>query len=200
VRWIASEGGIRRRWRRSFCRWGLPHGCGNAGEGVGARDRGRRVQEHERPGHRRSAVGEQVRTFIVGDDVKETAASVRERIKGLEIPSEYEHRHARGREIGESLEYILDSVEKLVLPVDPRQAFDLLVHFFEADGVAMENCGDHHWEVECAFKRAAQLMEEAARVVPAAEVAEKIMALMAADSYGVRQILSQVLVVAIARS
>jgi hypothetical protein len=42
-------------------------------------------------------VGDHVRTFIVGDDVAEAATSVRERIKGLEVPEEYAHRRVGGR-------------------------------------------------------------------------------------------------------
>ena len=99
-----------------------------------------------------------MRTFIVGDDMAEAAKSVRERIKGLEIPDEYAHRHARGREMGEHLAFIVESIERLVLPVDPRLAFELLVAMFEADSVAMENCGEHDWEVECAYRRAAGVM------------------------------------------
>jgi hypothetical protein len=138
-------------------------------------------------------IGEQVRTFIVGDDQPETVASVRKRIKGLEVPSEYEHRHARGKEIGNQLGFIVESIESLVLPVNPKVAFELLVAVFEADGKAMENCLDHHWEVECAFERAAGVMVEAAKAVPRAEVEEKIKALMAVDSYGVRGSLKLVL-------
>ena len=40
---------------------------------------------------------------------------------------------------------------------------------------------EHDWEVECAFQRAAEVM------VVAAEVGEKIEALMAGDSHGVRK-------------
>jgi hypothetical protein len=137
--------------------------------------------------HESGPVGEQVRTFIVGDNIAEVEESLRERIKALEIPTEYEHRHARGRETGASLEFIVESTESLVLPVDPKRAFELLVALFEADGVAMENCGEHDWEVECAFERAARVMAEAAKSLPAADVKEKIAALMAEDSYGVRE-------------
>jgi hypothetical protein len=72
-------------------------------------------------------IGEQVRTFIVGDDVAETVESLRARIGALRIPEEYEHRHARGREMGASLEFIVESIESLVMPVDPKRAFELLV-------------------------------------------------------------------------
>jgi hypothetical protein len=85
-------------------------------------------------------VGEQVRTYIVGDDVKAAVGSIRARIRDLRTPSEYALRHARGKEIGASLGFILESIETLVLPVDPKAAFKLLVRVFEADAVAMENC------------------------------------------------------------
>lgn len=131
-------------------------------------------------------VGDQVRTFILGDDVAETVEAVRERIKGLAVPDEYAHRHARGREMGASLEFIVESIESLVLPVNPKVAFELLVAVFEADSVAMENCGEHHWEVECAYERASGVMAEAAKFLPTEDAAGKIRALMAVDSYGVR--------------
>lgn len=137
-------------------------------------------------------VGEQVRTFIVGDDVEETVTSIEERIMRLQVPGEYEYRHARGKEIGRSLSFILDAIETLVMPADPRKAFALLVRFFEADGQAMESCGDHHWEVQCAFKRAAELMAEAGKGMPREEVAAVVHRLMAGDGYGVRRALASV--------
>jgi hypothetical protein len=88
-----------------------------------------------------------VRTFIVADDLPETVESVRQRIRGLTIPSEYAHRHSFGREVGVSLDFIVDSVERWVLPIDANAAFDLLAALFEADQVAIENCGEHDWEV-----------------------------------------------------
>jgi hypothetical protein len=103
-------------------------------------------------------VGEQVRTFIVGDNLAETVASIGERISGLDVPSDYDHRHSRGREIGVSLDYIVDSIERLVLPLDAGAAFDLLVTLFEADGLAMENCREHHWAAQCAYERASGVM------------------------------------------
>jgi hypothetical protein len=68
-----------------------------------------------------------------------------------------------------------------------------LVAVYEADGVAMENCGEHDWEVECAFERAVGVMAEAAKAVPRAEVEETIGALMTVDGYGVRAGLSQMM-------
>jgi len=138
-------------------------------------------------------VGEQVRTFIVGDDLAETVTSLKDRIGNLQTPSEYAHRHARGKEIGASLGYVLDSIETLVLPVDSRAAFRLLVKLFEADAVAMENCGDHDFEVTSAFERAAELIGRAAESLPQAEVVAALDALLEDDGYGVRGLLREVI-------
>jgi hypothetical protein len=138
-------------------------------------------------------VGEQVRTFIVGDVVAEAAEALRVRIKGLAIPDEYAHRHARGKEIGVSLGFVLDAIDTLVLPIDPREAFDLLVLFFKADGQAMENCRDHDFKVTCAFERAAELIERAATSVPRADVVAAWVPLMGDDRYGVRSVLADVI-------
>lgn len=110
----------------------------------------------------------------------------------MEIPSDYEHRHSLGREMGVSLDFIVDSVERLVLPVDAKAAFGLLVALFEADGVAMENCREHDGEVACAYLRAARLMAEAAKSLPRAAVAEPVKALMDQDGYGMRAGLASV--------
>ena len=137
-------------------------------------------------------VGDQVRTFIVGDDPVEVAQSLRQRLRTLESPSEYHHRHELGEGIGQSLQFILDGIETLVLPTEPRRAFGLLVEFFEADGLAMEECGEHTQAVECTFERAAAMMAETAKALPAAEVATEMSRLMAVDAYGLRRVLGVV--------
>jgi len=138
-------------------------------------------------------VGEQVRTFIVGDDVPETVAAIRERIASLALPTDYAQRHAQGRQIGVSLELILDSSENLLLPADPAAAFSPLGAVFEADSMAMEHCGEHDWEVSSAYRRAAQLMQTAAAHLPTATVAETLRELISHDGYGVRAPLNSVL-------
>jgi hypothetical protein len=138
-------------------------------------------------------VGEQVRTFILGDDVKATVQSIGARIRDLRTPSEDAHRHARGKEIGASLGFILESIETLVLPVDPKAAFKLLVRFFEADTVAMENCGDHDFEVSSAFERGAELIGRASKEMPQAQVVGALEALLEDDGYGVRGALAEVI-------
>jgi hypothetical protein len=98
-----------------------------------------------------------------------------------------------GQEIGERLEFVLNVVETLVLPVDPRIAFGLLVRVLEADGQAMENCGDHEFEVSTAFERAAELIGQAAKSMPQAEVVEALEPLIDDDGYGVRGPLAEVI-------
>jgi hypothetical protein len=138
-------------------------------------------------------VGEQVRTFIVGDDLGEAVASIRARIGGLRTPTEYVHRHARGKEIGVSLGFILDAIKILVLPLNPKAAFTLLVAVFEADAVAMENCGDHDFEVASAYERAAELMGRATKALPGREVVAALEPLLEDDGYGVRGQLAEVI-------
>ena len=139
------------------------------------------------------SVGEQVRTFIGGDDLTETVASLKRRIGGLTTPSDYDNRHSLGRDIGRSLDFIVDSIERLVLPVDATAAFQLLVTLFEADSVAMENCGEHDWDEACAYRQARDVMAKAARRVPRTEVEKAISALMQSDGYGLRAGLASVL-------
>jgi hypothetical protein len=95
-------------------------------------------------------IGEQVRTFIVGDNLAETTASLKERIEALRGSHS---RHRANEEVGERLGYILDSIEALVLPVSPATAFELLVLLIERDGDAMEQCGDDHYSVQEAARR-----------------------------------------------
>jgi hypothetical protein len=138
-------------------------------------------------------IGEQVRTFIVGDDAKKTVESIGARIRELRTPTESEIRRQLGREIGERLEFILDAIETLVLPANPKKAFELLLKVFEADAVAMENCGDHDFEVSSAFERAGELIGWVAQSMPQGEVVAELEALLDDDGYGVRGVLAEVL-------
>src|ERR1700690_3029919 len=87
-------------------------------------------------------IGEQVRTFIVGDDVAAATESIKGRIESLRTASESDYRQRRGEEIDERLAFVLDSIETLVLPVNPKKAFELLILVFQSDSVARENWGD----------------------------------------------------------
>src|ERR1700716_94943 len=56
-------------------------------------------------------IGEQVRTFIVGDNLSETTASLKERIEALRGSRHSHSRHRADEEVGGRLGYILDSIE-----------------------------------------------------------------------------------------
>ena len=110
-------------------------------------------------------IGEHVCTFISADDRAETIASLEERIASLAESQRSDWRHQAGRNVGERLGYILDSIETAVLPADPQEAFRLLVLALENDGPAMESCGDHHDSVGSAFDRASEVTGKSYRML-----------------------------------
>jgi hypothetical protein len=57
----------------------------------------------------------------------------------------------------------------------------------------MENCGDHDFEVASAFERAVELMGQAAKALPRAQVAAALEPLLEEDGYGVRGALAEVI-------
>ena len=132
-------------------------------------------------------IGEHVRTFIVGDDLVETVASLKERIASLRHSEHRYYRHRDGAQIGERLGYILDAIETLVLPAHPQQAFELLVLLVERDGDAMEQCADHYDTVQNAMRRAAGLMARAGESLPQRDVKVTLERLIAEDRYGARR-------------
>jgi hypothetical protein len=140
-------------------------------------------------------IGEQVRTFIVGDDLSEATASVKERIEALRGSrrSHSRHRANEDEEVGKRLGYILDSIEALVLPVSPATAFELLVLLIERDGDAMEKCGDDHYSVQRELETAAKLVAAAMKSLPSREARETLERLVAEDGYGTRRSLAGVL-------
>jgi hypothetical protein len=131
-------------------------------------------------------IGEQVRTFIVGDDIAAATESIKARIDSLRTPSESDYRRQYGEEIDERLGFVVDSIETLVLPVDPKKAFELLILVFQSDAVAMENCGNHDYEVTSVFEQATELIATAARSLPHREVEAALQPLILDDDYGVR--------------
>jgi hypothetical protein len=135
----------------------------------------------------RGPMGEQVRTFIVGDDLAETIASLQARVDALRDPESRDDRDRVGADVGPRLGYILDAVETLVLPTNPRGAFELLILLGQRDGDAMERCGDHHPGVASAFERAAGLIAQAAQSLPPDEVRVTLERLIAEDDYGTRR-------------
>jgi hypothetical protein len=132
-------------------------------------------------------VGEQVRTFIVGDDLAATVGSLEERVAALRDSPAADRRDRVGEDVGRRLDYILEAIETLVLPRDPRAAFELLVLLMQRDGDSMERCGEHHDAVTSALERAAGLMAQAAQTLPPHEVRATLQQLMAEDDYGTRR-------------
>lgn len=130
--------------------------------------------------------GEQARTFIVGDDLAATTESVRERIMALGALEPDGARHSASEAVGRRLEYLVEAIETLVLPVEAGRAFELLVELFAQDGYAMEGCGDHHDRVANAFERAADLIVAASRRLPREDVLAVLQRLVANDEYGTR--------------
>jgi hypothetical protein len=135
--------------------------------------------------------GEQVLTFIVGEDGAAAAASLDRRIAALGI-APGRAAGGGGEVVGRRLAYILEAIETLVVPVDSRRAFELLVALIERDGDALECCGDHHDTVGGAMARAAELVEQVIRGLPREVVHATLQRLIAADDYGTRQPLAAV--------
>jgi hypothetical protein len=132
-------------------------------------------------------VAEQVRTFIVGDNLSEVTASLKERIDALRGSQRSYSRHRVDEEVGERLGYILSSIETLVLPVSPATAFELLVLLIERGGDAMEQCGDDDWSVQLKLETAANLLATAMKsLVPGREARQTVERLVAEDGYGTR--------------
>ena len=138
-------------------------------------------------------IGEQVRTFIVGDELSETTASLKERIDALRGSRRSSSRHRAHEEVGERLGYILRSIETLVLPLSPARAFELLVLLIERDGDAMEQSGDDSWSVQMQLEIAAGLIATAMKTLPNIEVKQTLEQLVAEDRYGTRTPLANVL-------
>lgn len=137
-------------------------------------------------------IGEQVCTFIVGDDLKATSDDLEQRIHSMRKPPP-RSRHEFGREVGQRLMFVLDAIETLVLPKDPQRAFDLLVLVIQHDGDAMENCGDHHLEVSVAIDRAIELIARVAPAVSRDVVRMELRSLTESDGYGTRSKLNAML-------
>jgi hypothetical protein len=138
-------------------------------------------------------IGEQVRTFIAGDNLPETTASLKERIDTLRGSRRSYTRHRAHEQVAERFGHILSLIERLVLPVSPAMAFELLVLLIERDGDAMEQCGDDDWSVQMELETAAKLIATAIKSLPSREPRQTLERLVAEDGYGTRTPLAKVL-------
>ena len=132
-------------------------------------------------------VGEQVRTFIVGDDVAEASAAVRARIERLSGIASGKSRNRAGADVAQRLGFIVDSIETQVLPIDLRAAFDLVLEVMLRDGEAVEASGDCDYEIAMALERAGVLILRIAESLPEAYVQNALGPLLATDDYGTRR-------------
>lgn len=139
----------------------------------------------------RGPAGEQVRTFIMGDDVRAVAESLGRRIAALGV-ADRGLPGGGGEAVGQRLAYMLEAIETLVLPVDSRRAFELLVALIERDGDAMESCDDHCDTVWSAMAHAADLVERASRGLPQDGLLATLTQLVASDDYATRRPLAAV--------
>jgi hypothetical protein len=137
--------------------------------------------------HDDGPIGEHERTFIVGDNLAATVASLKARINALRNQEHYYYRHRDGAQVGERWDYVLDAIETLVLPAEPRQAFELLVLLVERHGDAIEQCADYHDTVLTALERATELMRRAGQSLPRSDVRAALERLIVADRYGARE-------------
>jgi len=135
-------------------------------------------------------IGERAELFIIADNVPETIAAVRVGIESLLPMLARAKRRLNGRDVGRRLEYLLDAIESVVLPVNSQAAFSLLVSLFERDGDATEASGEYHDCVARAYTRAADLMAVAAVALPTVEVRVVVERLMSQDDYGMRRVLA----------
>ncbi len=132
-------------------------------------------------------VGEQVRTFIVGDDMAEASAAIRVRIERLSDSASERSRNRAGADVAQRLAFIVGAIETQVLPIDPRVAFDLLLEVMQRDGEAVEASGDCDHEVAMALERAGALVLGTAELLPKAYVQNALGPLLATDDYGTRR-------------
>jgi hypothetical protein len=139
------------------------------------------------------AIGEHVRTFLIGDDLSAVTESLKERIDALRGSRQSHLRRRTRAEVAERIGFILWSIETLVLPVSPATGFELLVLLIERDGDAMEQCGDDDWAVQMELENAAKLVAVTMKSLRGLDVRRTLERLVAEDGYGTRAPLAAVL-------
>ena len=141
--------------------------------------------------HHDGPVAEHARTFITGDNLPATIHALHTRIMALRRPPHRDHERRFADNIGQRLDYILDAIESLILPIDTIAAFSLLLMAIESDGPTMESCGDHHDDVSTAIHRAIELIVKIVPNPPPLEALAALTSLATHDDYGTRTPLAQ---------
>jgi hypothetical protein len=138
-------------------------------------------------------IGEQVRAFIVGDKIAATLESLRGRIGDVRTMTERDLRYQRGKQIGERLGFILDSIQTSVCRsirkarlIRWSPSSSAMVMPWRVIGIMISRSPARSSEPPNRLaKRGASL--------PTTDVLETLQQLLDADGYGVRAPLAAVL-------
>ena len=89
-----------------------------------------------------NGVGAYVRAFVAADNLAEARQLLDAELNAIrEAEREYDYPPPR-RCAPSGVDHMLDAVELVVLPADPRAAFELLTRVIESDGPVAENAGN----------------------------------------------------------
>jgi hypothetical protein len=132
-----------------------------------------------------NGIGAYVRTFVAGDNIGETLNLLKAEIGQIRKGERaYDYRHRRNEVHLKRVDHLLDAIELMVLPADPRGAFELLTQLIEADGEVAGYVGGA-W-LQPTYERACELWLLAAESVPKTEVELVRGQLNSSDDYGLR--------------
>lgn len=136
--------------------------------------------------HDDNGVGAYVQAFVAGDDTAEAKRLIEAEVGDIgQGEREYEWRHRWGEMLQRRVDHVLDAIELVILPADPRAAFELLTHVIENDDAVAEQSEEDG--LQPTFDRACALWLTAARAVPAGEVGPVLARLVGSDDYGLRR-------------
>jgi|CZKI01.1.fsa_nt_gi hypothetical protein len=138
-----------------------------------------------------NGVGAYVRAYIAADDPSVAMQALKTEIAHINAGErEYDYRHRRETIFIQRVAHILDAIELVVLPANPRAAYDLLVEVIESDELIANQSGDA--DLQPTLERACDLLPTAARSLDPSETNPILERLTLADRYGLRQRLKRV--------
>jgi hypothetical protein len=117
-----------------------------------------------------NGIGNYIHTFAVAHDPQHAASLIRAEIRTVrEGERDYDYRHRQSSQIVERLERAVHSIENVLLPGDPRAAFEILTHLIERDEEIAAHCHEADFRASRAFEHACELLLKAMQSLPAAE-------------------------------
>ncbi len=135
--------------------------------------------------HDDNGVGAYVRRFVTGEDLPRCLQGLEESLVAIcDGERSYDRRHALDDVWLRRLEHLLDVIELVVLPADPRAAVGLLVKVIESDE-KIENLLGDAWTTPT-FERACALLRQTSHGLPATEVEATFARLLEKDGFGHR--------------